>query len=186
MRRRSLFALFFGIVVIALPGSAPAQPADEVTERVVPDAEYQRLRRRVDLSVGGRASPLTLPHHPYVHGHPGSGYGPYGYGYGPWGVPHPFYYPPGSTPSESQPMEIGPVRPAGRVTLQVEPPDAEVLVDGHPVPRRGDAPYQVGLLEGIHQIQVRAPGHQEHREEVVVRGGSATNLTVRLQPSGAP
>jgi hypothetical protein len=186
MLMRSLLALVFGIGMIGFPGIAPAQPADEVTERVVPDAEYQRLRRRTNLSVGGRASPLTLPHHPYVHGHPGSGYGPYGYGYGPWGVPRPVYYPPGSTPSESAPMEIGPVTPAGRVTLQVEPLDAEVLVDGHPLRRRDDAPYEVGLLEGVHQVEVRAPGHQEHRQEVVVRGGTATNLTVRLQPSQAP
>jgi len=82
-------------------------------------------------------------------------------------------------------MEIGPVTPAGRVRVEVEPPNAEVLVDGNPVRRRGDAPHEVGLLEGVHQIQVRAPGHREHREEVMVRGGSATNLTVRLQPSGA-
>ncbi|GAF83687.1 unnamed protein product, partial [marine sediment metagenome] len=160
---------------------------DEVTERVVPDAEYQRLRRRTNLSVGRRASPLTLP--PGHHSPPGFGYGPWGYGYGPWGVPpghvpNPYDY--RHDPSESRPMEIGPVTPAGRVRVEVEPPDAEVLVDGNPVRRRGDAPYEVGLLEGVHQIEVRAPGHREHREEVMVHGGSATNLTVRLQPSGAP
>jgi len=83
-------------------------------------------------------------------------------------------------------MEIGPVTPAGRVTVQVEPSDAEVLVDGHPLRRQENAPYQVGVLEGIHQLEVRAQGHQEHRQEIVVRAGSATNLTVRLQPSGAP
>lgn len=64
----------------------------------------------------------------------------------------------------------------GRYQLQVEPADAELLVDGTRQPI--DRALVIGV--GIHQMTVRAPGYSDLYRELVVQGREDEPLQLRL------
>jgi tetratricopeptide (TPR) repeat protein len=64
----------------------------------------------------------------------------------------------------------------GRYQLQVEPAEAELLVDGAPHTQTGALVIGVG----VHQLLVRAPGYGELRRELVVQGHEDKALVLRL------
>jgi hypothetical protein len=108
---------------------------------------------------------------PYVPSYP---YMPPLYGTYGWSPSYP-YYPPA-------PEEYGGQKliPAGRLMILVDPVSAEVYVDGLLLKQLADLSYEVGLLEGRHEIEVRAKGFESYREEVEIPGGRRIFLTVRL------
>ncbi len=87
-------------------------------------------------------------------------------------------------------------RNLGRLTLTVTPPDAEIAVDGAPVP--GEGPRRVLHLDpGSRNITISAEGYQTrrlslsvlegqvHERSVVLRESSATTLGVRADVTNA-
>ena len=73
----------------------------------------------------------------------------------------------------------------GRLTIQVQPVDASVLIDGQPWPMSpGQDTVVVDLSEGRHVIQVRKPGYVGYLTEAEVRRGETTtvNVSLRTQP----
>ena len=92
---------------------------------------------------------------------------------------------PPNRPPASPPA--GPAAPAatGRLTIQVQPADASVLIDGQPWPMSpGQDTVVVDLSEGRHVIQVRKPGFVGYLTETEVRRGETTtvNVMLRTQP----
>jgi hypothetical protein len=92
---------------------------------------------------------------------------------------------PPNLPPASPPA--GPAAPAatGRLTIQVQPADASVLIDGQPWPMSpGQDTVVVDLSEGRHVIQVRKPGFVGYLTETEVRRGETTtvNVMLRTQP----
>ena len=88
--------------------------------------------------------------------------------------------PPGAPPAE-------PAAPAatGRLTIQVQPADATVLIDGQPWPLSpGQDTAVADLSEGRHVIQVRKPGYVGYLSEADVQRGETTtvNVSLRTQP----
>jgi hypothetical protein len=97
--------------------------------------------------------------------------------------------PPGSQqpPPPSQPQGSGPGEHVGIGTLSIDlnPADAEVLLDGQPLPiPRGQGPLMVDVSEGHHSVQVRKPGYVGYLAEVEIRRAetSTLNITLRAQP----
>ena len=73
----------------------------------------------------------------------------------------------------------------GRLTVQVQPADANVLIDGQPWPvSPGQDRVILDLSEGRHVVQVRKPGFVGYLTEVEVRRGetATVNVTLRTQP----
>ena len=96
--------------------------------------------------------------------------------------------PPNAPPQATPPGgSTSPLTPAatGRLTIQVQPPDATVLIDGQPWPvSPGQDTVMVDLSEGRHVIQVRKPGYVGYLTEADVRRGETTtvNVSLRTQP----
>jgi hypothetical protein len=73
----------------------------------------------------------------------------------------------------------------GRLTIQVQPADATVLIDGQPWPASpGQSTVVLDLSEGRHVVQVRKPGYVGYLTEVEVRPGetATVKVTLRTQP----
>jgi hypothetical protein len=90
--------------------------------------------------------------------------------------------PPGGTASPAAPASTG---ATGRLTIQIQPADASILIDGQPWPASpGQEGVVVDLSEGRHVIQVRKPGYVGYLAEADVRRGDTTtlNITLRTQP----
>ncbi len=96
--------------------------------------------------------------------------------------------PPNLPPTNAPP--VGNPPPAqegatGRLTIQVQPVDATVLIDGQPWPAApGQDTVILDLSEGRHVVQVRKPGYVGYLTEVEVRRGetATVNVTLRTQP----
>jgi len=87
--------------------------------------------------------------------------------------------PPGGNASPAAPGATG------RLTIQIQPADASVLIDGQPWPAApGQDTVVVDVSEGRHVIQVRKPGYVGYLTEADVRRGETTtvNVTLRTQP----
>jgi hypothetical protein len=78
----------------------------------------------------------------------------------------------------------------GVLSIQVRPPNAEILVDDTRwTAPEGPAPLQIQLTVGVHQVEVRSPGRQAFVRQVTIRTGETTTLNVSLteaEPPGAP
>jgi hypothetical protein len=73
--------------------------------------------------------------------------------------------------------------PFGTLVLRVQPGDAEILVDGERwSPSADSSRFAVELAAGRHTIEVRKPGFQTYREDVLIRPNAPTNLNVGLTP----
>jgi PEGA domain-containing protein len=73
----------------------------------------------------------------------------------------------------------------GTLSIQVRPPEAEILIDGEPwTGSEANAPLQVQLSPGIHRVEMRAPGRQVFSATVTIRPGQTTPLNVSLVQTG--
>lgn len=70
----------------------------------------------------------------------------------------------------------------GRLSIRVQPADAEVLIDGQPQSTAGQDLVVLDLSEGRHVIQVRKAGYIGYLSEVQVRRNETTTLSVDLRP----
>ena len=72
----------------------------------------------------------------------------------------------------------------GTITIQVRPPDADILVDGERwVTPENSRPLVIQLLPGVHRVELRAPGRRPFVSTVTVRAGENVPLNVAL-PQG--
>lgn len=102
---------------------------------------------------------------------------------GPGNAPYPPNGPgPGNFPPDAQ--DGGPRQGNGRGTLalSLQPPDAEVLVDGNPWKNdAGSDRLNIDLSEGRHNIQIRKAGFVGYLTDVQIRRGETTTLEVALK-----
>lgn len=113
---------------------------------------------------------------PYMYRH----YGSSGWsGYYPPYPPH-LIYPPYYEPRKPW-YEDEPPIPAGRLMLLVDPVEAQAYLNGYPLQRHPDLSYEVGLLQGEHQIEVKAEGYVRYNKTVNIQGGERVSLTIRLE-----
>ncbi len=143
--------------------------------------------------------PTVRPHHGFNHRHMGPGWpgdrlhfgfrphlghrGPYWSG----GYVGRIYWRPAYAPPPYMRHNYGyppmdQVRPAGRLVVKVHPEHAAVFVDGYPLARTGQDLYEIGLLAGEHRIEVRAQGHHNHNQDIVIRKGQQQFADVKLRP----
>lgn len=123
--------------------------------------------------------PARPGHHPGAHHH----YPIYPF-YIPL-LPYPLFLPysePGPTPWFDDEILI----PAGRLHLLVDPVHAQAFVDGYPLERNPDLSYEVGLLEGEHQVEITAEGYAPFQQTVTIKGGRMLRLNIRLEREGGP
>jgi PEGA domain len=96
--------------------------------------------------------------------------------------------PPNQPPPNARPGGNSPTTEqtaTGRLTIQVQPADANVLIDGQPWPASpGQDTVILDLSEGRHVVQARKPGYVGYLTEVEVRRGetATVNVTLRTQP----
>jgi hypothetical protein len=91
--------------------------------------------------------------------------------------------PPSPPPAETPPGADGqPSSRTGTLSLRVEPPDAEVLIDGAPWRGVSAERVVVDLSDGQHNIQVRKQGFVGYLTDVQIRRGETTTLDVNLRP----
>lgn len=70
----------------------------------------------------------------------------------------------------------------GAIALTVDPPDAEIYVDGARwTPPAGDSRWTLRLPEGRHQIEIRKPGYTTFSETVGVFRDRTMTLNVILK-----
>ena len=72
----------------------------------------------------------------------------------------------------------------GTLAIQLQPADADVMIDGQPWPSQRQDRLVIDVSEGRHVVQVRKPGYVGYLTEVEVRRGETTTLTIslRMQP----
>ncbi len=70
----------------------------------------------------------------------------------------------------------------GTVYIAIEPPDAELYVDGQ---RQQSTTQPLRLTVAPHQIEIRKAGFEPHAATVTPRDGVALQLSITLQSSGA-
>ena len=105
----------------------------------------------------------------------------------PYHYPPPYYYPYPSIPyqrykdTRRSPYDSLEVKQAGRISIVVQPLDAEVLVDGYQLTKKDDSTYEVGLLTGIHKVEAKKGGYKPYSIEVVVEAGRTVSLTIELK-----
>lgn len=72
----------------------------------------------------------------------------------------------------------------GTMSLRVNPPDAEILVDGESWDRpEGEDRFSIDLPEGPHQVEVRREGYRPYSRTIEVRRGRTVTLNVSLSGS---
>jgi hypothetical protein len=162
-----------------------------VTQRiyVTPDTTLTIKHRMEKLAAGEVAEARPIPPNPPVPEQqappPTRARGPYGRtpppGYPPTGYP-PAGYPPPAPPQAGAPPQTpqAPEPANGTITVRVQPIDAEVLIDGQPVPG-GQETVSLDVSEGRHNIQVRKQGYVGYLTDVQVRRSEVTTLTVTLR-----
>jgi len=168
------------------------------TERVYlsPDTTFKFRHRMEPLAAGQTAErpPDPPPPPPQVEGQPGQpGEAPGPPPRGPFGrrgVPPNYPYPPNYPPNAPAPPQAGPEPPPGApraegrrgtLSLNVQPGDAEVLVDGNPWQGQSQEHLMIELSEGRHNIQIRKSGFVGYLTDVQIRRGETTTLDVQLK-----
>lgn len=69
----------------------------------------------------------------------------------------------------------------GFITIELEPAEGELRVDGH----RHEAPGVITLDPGRHALVATASGYTEREQELLVTQGERTSLSLRLSPAEA-
>ena len=62
-----------------------------------------------------------------------------------------------------------------------QPLDARVSVDGFQLKRKEDLTCEIGLLTGIHKVEVKREGYVPHSIDVLVEAGKSIPLTIELK-----
>ena len=62
-----------------------------------------------------------------------------------------------------------------------QPLDARVSVDGFQLKRKEDLTCEIGLLTGIHKVEVKREGYEPHSIDVLVEAGKSIPLTIELK-----
>jgi tRNA A-37 threonylcarbamoyl transferase component Bud32 len=78
--------------------------------------------------------------------------------------------------------------PEGVVALQLDPPDAEVAVDGRRIdvsPRGDGGPLEIRLAPGARHLEVRKSGFKAEARELTLTDGQRQALLIRLGPLAA-
>jgi formylglycine-generating enzyme required for sulfatase activity len=70
----------------------------------------------------------------------------------------------------------------GVIIFTVDPPDAEIIVDGKSM---GRVPRQMQLLAVEHQLELKKQGHQTYSTRITPRPGFAQQITARLTATSA-
>jgi len=169
--------LLFAAAFICLC-SSPASAAAEKTR------EAMKLAEEGLGAVGG----TPVPPWAYPPAFPWWGWGPYPPPYSPYQPyspfatsPYPMYpYSPQPAPGGQTPYPTN-VRPAGRLLILVNPVDAEVYVDAVRLQQRPDLSYEVGLLAGPHQVDVKKEGYKAVSQKVDIPPGGGTYLPIALE-----
>ncbi|EYF07134.1 PEGA domain-containing protein [Chondromyces apiculatus] len=73
----------------------------------------------------------------------------------------------------------------GRVTVTTSVKGATVVIDDDP-PRPLPLSGPIRLPEGGHSVVVRAPGHLDAKDDIVVEGGKEEEITLDPRPTAAP
>jgi hypothetical protein len=73
----------------------------------------------------------------------------------------------------------------GTLALQIQPADADVLIDGEAWRRSDGTRLLLELTAGAHLVEVRRDGYRPFEARVVVAAGETTALNVGLSPTGA-
>jgi hypothetical protein len=90
---------------------------------------------------------------------------------------------PGQGPGPDQIPNPPPRSQVGSLSIQVQPSDADVLVDGQRWSSgRGNERLVIQLTEGRHVIEVSKPGYRRFTTEVELRAGDTSPLNVSLTP----
>ena len=71
----------------------------------------------------------------------------------------------------------------GTLSIQVRPPDAEILIDGEKWTGSEGVSLQVQLAPGTHRVEIRSPQRETFVREVTIRPGETTPLNVSLTRS---
>jgi hypothetical protein len=69
----------------------------------------------------------------------------------------------------------------GTLELNLQPADAEVLVDGQPWRGSGRDRLAIDLSDGRHNIQIRKPGYVGYLTDVEIRRGETISLNINLR-----
>lgn len=104
----------------------------------------------------------------------------------PYSYPYPYYpYPPPPylryQESRKSPYESLEVKQAGRLSIVVQPLGATVFVDGYQLKQKDDLTYEIGLLTGIHKVEVKKGGYRPYSIEVLVEPGKIVPLAIELK-----
>jgi formylglycine-generating enzyme required for sulfatase activity len=86
------------------------------------------------------------------------------------------------TSAESKTLTISLKPKLGVVNFAVEPPDAEIIVDGKSM---GTVTRRMQLLAVEHQIEIKKKGFQTYRTGITPRPGFAQEINVRLTPTSS-
>jgi len=62
-----------------------------------------------------------------------------------------------------------------------QPLDARVFVDGFQLKRKDDLTCEIGLLTGIHKVEVKREGYKPQAIDVLVEAGKSIPLTIELE-----
>lgn len=122
---------------------------------------------------GGIYPPYAYGPYSHPHGYPPSVFGPGAYGFG-------MYPPPRYDDKGSSPYAHLQVKPAGQLTVLVDPVDAEVRVDGKKLKQMDDLSFQVGLLVGTHKVEASKDGYRPFTTDIEIRAGGGIFLPIQL------
>ena len=95
---------------------------------------------------------------------------------------YPYHYPPGYYPPSPDPYQGSKgAAGSGWIFIEVEPPEAAVLIDGHKLEPREDNTYEEGVLAGRHKVEVKKHGYRDYMRFIDVHPGAKENLTINLR-----
>ena len=72
-----------------------------------------------------------------------------------------------------------PYRPPGIVTIESDPPGAEVLVNGQKI---GSTPFSVELTSGKHRLEIRKNLYYPHLSDFILEAGETKSISHSLKP----
>ncbi|HUL72495.1 MAG TPA: PEGA domain-containing protein [Vicinamibacterales bacterium] len=149
------------------PGEVPEPPPTPAPSSDQPNPLSQEPQP-VPPGYGRGAPPQPYPTEPGQPQGPPPGYGR--------GAPPP----PPETPPQEQPTGS-----FGSLALTVQPPDAEILVDGNAwtIPA-GETRLVIRLPEGKHHVEIRKAGFATYVEDVGIQRGRTLSLNVSLHSQG--
>jgi hypothetical protein len=103
-----------------------------------------------------------------------------------YGAPVP-YVPLGSSyPAPAPEVRSIEFKPGGRLVIEAEPEDAAVYVDAMRLDNRSEHGYEIGVLAGVHSVDVRKTGMRPWSGTVDVPPGGGLLVSVALEPGVTP